>query len=250
MKTMRTDVKWLLGCEFPKTSVICAVLFMNALAGKAMAIEEPAFQIVAASNGVEVRAYEPFWVVERRVEARFVDAGNRAFRSLFNYISGANRAQEKIEMTAPVAQRPTEGPDAAASGNVPGEKIEMKAPVLQTPISGQNEAYVVSFALPARYRNMPAPVPTDPSLMLREVPARTVAALRYATWGADAKFGEYEKRLREKIAAAGWRARGPAEFARYDAPIVPWFLRRNEVLIEIEPPLKTGAAGSAAQGSL
>jgi hypothetical protein len=222
------------------------LLILLTLPMSAIAIEEPAFRLIAEAEGVEVRAYEPFWVVERRVEARFVEAGNRAFRPLFNYISGANRAQEKIEMTAPVGQRPGGEPSA----NPVGEKIEMTAPVLQAASPGQKESYVVSFALPSRYRSRPAPAPTDPSLTLREVPARTVAALRYATWGADSKFEEFERRLREKITAAGWKPKGAAEFARYDAPYVPWFMRRNEVLIEIEP-IADGAASAvrAPKGS-
>ena len=40
--------------------------------------------------------------------------------------------------------------------------------------------------------------------------------------------------LQAEIAKAGWRITGPVEFARYDPPFMPWFLRRNEVMIEVE----------------
>ncbi|EPR77165.1 hypothetical protein ADILRU_0545 [Leifsonia rubra CMS 76R] len=36
--------------------------------------------------------------------ADFEDAGNRAFRFLFSYISGDNTAQQTIDMTSPVVQ--------------------------------------------------------------------------------------------------------------------------------------------------
>jgi len=52
----------------------------------------------------------------------------RPFGSLAAYIFGENRATEKMEITAPVNQRP-----AAGEG---GEKMEMAVPVTQRPQGG------------------------------------------------------------------------------------------------------------------
>ena len=46
-------------------------------------------------------------VAETVVDGTLEEAGNKAFRPLFNYISGANRSKEKVAMTAPVTVSPT-----------------------------------------------------------------------------------------------------------------------------------------------
>jgi len=196
------------------------------LATPAMAIEEPAFRVVGKSGRIELREYPAYLVAQTRVTADFADAGNVAFRALFKYISGHNRRQEKIEMTAPVSQ-------SADSGE--GEKIDMTAPVTQAPAADSPGSYVIGFVMPARYTRESIPQPADERVSIREVPARTMAVLGYTgTWGQE-RFAEHEKTLLEDVAKAGWRVRGVVEFARYDPPFMPWFLRRNEVMVEVEP---------------
>ncbi|WP_400995223.1 hypothetical protein [Agromyces sp. GXQ0307] len=38
-----------------------------------------------------------------------------------------------------------------------------------------------------------------------------------------------------KLGAAGLAVRGEPRFARFNPPITPWFLRHNEVQVEVEP---------------
>lgn len=209
---------------WPRAAV--AIGFTLSLAQTAMAIEEPAFKVIRKSERIELREYSTYMVAETRVKADFSSAGNLAFRPLFNYISGNNRRQEKIEMTAPVSQ---------SAGRSAGEKIEMTAPVTQMPASDSAGSYVIAFAMPLRYTRDNIPQPADDRVNVREIPARTMAVLAYTGTWSEARYAEHEKILREEITAGGWNARGPVEFARYDPPFMPWFLRRNEVMIEIEP---------------
>ncbi|NIQ94116.1 MAG: heme-binding protein, partial [Desulfuromonadales bacterium] len=59
---------------------------------------------------------------------------------------------------------------------------------------------------------------------------------RYSgTWSEDL-YRENEKILLEAIEAAGLKAIGEPIFARYNAPFSLWFMRRNEVLVEVEAP--------------
>ena len=199
---------------------------LASMAMPAMAIEEPAFKVIEKSGRVEIREYPSYLVAETRVKADFADAGNLAFRPLFNYISGNNRRQEKIEMTAPVSQ-------AAEPGA--GEKIEMTAPVTQAAAPDNTGRYVIGFVMPARYTLESIPQPADERVTIRQIPARAMAVLGYSgTWGQE-RYAEHEKALRDEISGMGWQVRGAIEFARYDPPFMPWFLRRNEVMVEVEP---------------
>ncbi|WP_040386705.1 heme-binding protein, partial [Citricoccus sp. CH26A] len=62
------------------------------------------YETLRGHDGVEVRRYPEHVLAETTVEAGFEDAGNRAFRILFGYISGTNQAEQKVAMTAPVLQ--------------------------------------------------------------------------------------------------------------------------------------------------
>ena len=187
----------------------------------AMAIEIPEYLVVEQDGSFELRAYSSYLIAETEVEAGFMNAGNIAFGRLFRYISGANAAQAEIAMTAPVEQ------------SSQGEKIAMTAPVEQSKADG---VYRVGFVVPRKYNRETVPKPTDPRVSIREVPARTVAVWRYSGRWTEENFREHEQDLRRAVQARGLQAVSgdSAIIARYDAPFIPWFMRRNEVLIPLE----------------
>ncbi len=208
-----------------------ALLLLSLLSLPALAIEEPAYQVARKTDAIEIRSYAAYMVAETRVDSGFADAGNAAFSPLFKYISGNNRRREKIEMTAPGNQSP-----AAERG----QAIEMTAPVSQSRDPEGRNGYVVSFAMPARFGPDNIPQPEDPRVTVREVPARTMAVLAYTgTWSQE-RYAAHERTLMDEVARAGLKPRGAGQFARYNAPFVPWFLRRNEVMVEIDPPADGG----------
>ena len=187
----------------------------------AVAIEQPEYRVVEQAGAFELREYAPYLLAETSVESGFMDAGNIAFGRLFRYISGANSAQAEIAMTAPVEQ-----------ANPRGEKIAMTAPVEQATAGG---VYRVAFVVPRKYTRETVPRPTDARVSIREVPARRVAAWRYSGRWTEQNFREHERLLREALAARRLQPEpgDSAIIARYDAPFMPWFMRRNEVLIPL-----------------
>jgi hypothetical protein len=203
--------------------LIRAVLVIAALSlgSPAMAIEEPVYTIRHTAGKIEYREYAPYLTAETLVEggADFESAGNEGFRRLFRYISGGNKAQSKIAMTAPVAQ-------AAES-----EKIAMTVPVQQT---GSARGWRVAFTLPAKYRLETAPVPEDPRVRIVQEPARLFAVLRYSGRWTESNYTASRDELLAALSDAGVRVRGEPQLARYNAPFVPPFMRRNEVLIEVD----------------
>jgi hypothetical protein len=133
------------------------------------------------------------------------------FMTLFRYIGGNNRASAKIPMTAPV---------------ITGTRIPMTSPV----ISGSGS---MSFVMPQHYTKTTVPEPLDPAITIREVPARTLAVLRFSGTAGEEAVKERTRHLlsvleKEKIATTS------APFLmRYNSPWTPGFLRRNEVGVEI-----------------
>jgi hypothetical protein len=180
--------------------------------------EEPAFTVEREIGSVQIRRYGPRVAAETTIGADEESARNQGFRLLAGYIFGANSGNDKIAMTAPVAQQPS-------------EKIAMTAPVAtqRTP-SGE---WVIRFFMPSKYTLESLPTPNDDRVRLVTVPSETVAVLRFAgSIGPDAvstRTGELLKVLyRNDIASTG----DPLAWF-YDPPWTLPCLRRNEVVIGV-----------------
>ena len=185
----------------------------------AMAIEEARYDVVKKNQNFEIRDYAPHIVAETVVGGSLEDAGSQAFKILFGYLSGDNRSRQTVEMTAPVSQR------------ADSEKIKMTAPVGQQQMEGK---WAVSFMMPAAYTMETLPVPENPNVILRQVPGRRMAAVRYSGFWSEKGYLENKAKLETWIKDNGFKIAGSPLWARYNAPFTPWFMRRNEILIPID----------------
>jgi len=184
----------------------------------ASAIEEPKYTVERRYDGFEVREYAPYLVAEVVVAGPAEEAGNQGFRILAGYIFGKNKGERKIAMTAPVTQAPEPA------------KIEMTAPVIQAPASG---GYVVQFTMPGEYTLETLPEPLDPRVKLKEVPGGRFAVIRYSGTWSQRNYQEHLEKLERGLEAAGLSTTGSPIYSRYNAPYVPWFMRRNEIWLKL-----------------
>jgi hypothetical protein len=184
----------------------------------AMSVEQLAYRTITQDGRCELRLIESHLVAETFVEGDFDQVGREGFRRLFDYIGGANRTEARISMTAPVEQEPA------------SEEIAMTAPVSQEKVG---DRYRITFVMPSEYTFESLPQPTDARIRLREEPERKVAAIRYSGIWSRSRYEKYESSLREWIRQHGLEPVGEPVWARYDPPFMPWFLRRNEILIEV-----------------
>ena len=198
-----------------------AVLAFGLLGGRAVAYETPKMEVVQRYRDFEVRRYPPQVVAQTEVEGDQGSAGNRAFPILAGYIFGKNHGERKIAMTAPVTQAPAGG-----------AKIAMTAPVTQQ--SAGPRTWRVEFMMPSEYSLETLPQPDDPRVHLEAVPPRKVAAIRYSGSWSQKNYDKNLEKLREGMKREGLAAKGEPVWARYDPPFKPWFLRTNEILIEVE----------------
>jgi DNA gyrase inhibitor GyrI len=173
--------------------------------------EEPPFTVLARLGEVEIRRYPPRLIAEMEVPGDEVAARNAAFRPLAAYIFGENQANERIGMTAPVAQA--------------GERIGMTAPVAQT---GGEGRWRIGFFMPARYDAASLPQPKDPRITIRRVPEAEIAVLRFAGLPNPAAVAEAASRLEAGLASSEWRPDGPGGAWFYDPPWTIPGLRRSE----------------------
>lgn len=184
----------------------------------AMAIEEPAYEVISKFDDVEIRQYAPYVVAELLVDAPADKAGSQAFPILAGYIFGNNKGGTKLSMTAPVIQ-----------GSVPNP-VELTTPPASRSAA---DSHVVQFVLPKGISPESAPVPIDERVRVRNVAPVRVAVIVYSgTWFAR-NYEEHLAKLKAVLAEKGIPWTGEPAYARYNPPFTPWFMRRNEVWLTL-----------------
>jgi hypothetical protein len=182
--------------------------------------EQPRYAVIARVSDVEIRRYQPRLAIEAMVDAKQnPQAANLAFQLLFRYITGANQRRQMIAMTVPVHI------------DNPSQRIAMTVPV-QTERTG-GDAVSMRFFLPDGVAKQGAPAPLDSRLRLVNLPAATVATLRYSGLPTQAAFREESARLLRALAPSEWKPAGTVFQLSYDPPFTIPFLRRNEVAVDV-----------------
>ncbi|TFV55151.1 heme-binding protein [Mycobacterium sp. PS03-16] len=183
--------------------------------------EEPAYTSEPLADGVEIRRYGPRIAAQTTVAAATETARSEGFRRLAGYIFGRNHTAQRIAMTAPVAQ----------SADRRGQRIAMTAPVAQT---GADDGSTIRFFMPAKWTMQDLPTPDDDRVTLVEVPAETLAVLRFTgDRGADSVAAR-TRQLTDTLRATGFAPTGAPTAWFYDPPWTLPFLRRNEVAVPID----------------
>jgi effector-binding domain-containing protein len=168
-------------------------------------VEPARYKVLKRIGKIEIRRYPRF------VIARVDGYGDGGFNILFRFITGNNRQKSDIAMTAPVVS----------------EQIAMTSPVL-------SETGSIAFIMPEGFTRETTPEPLDERVKIVEIPERTVAALRFSGRWSDSVFKKKTEDLLVEIKNAGLKTAGQVFSMRYNGPYTPWFMRRNEVAVEVE----------------
>jgi hypothetical protein len=173
-------------------------------------IEQAAYTVIEQRAGYELRRYAPSLIAETAMPSLSPADSGAAFR-------GGNEGKQSIAMTTPVVMEPKP------------EKIDMTTPVLMG-------AGTMAFVLPSKYKALSdLPKPNNPAVKLRQIPERTVAALRFGFYSTSdrvtAKTAELNALLaRDRIATVG-----SPQLAGYNPPFSMPLTKRYEILIDVAP---------------
>lgn len=203
------------------TTCVMLALGLFFSGGSAMATEEPVHTVSLKEGSFELRDYPALIAAEVTVDGSRSEAVSSGFRLLAGYIFGGNKRQQRIAMTAPVLQE-----------NSTGVTIPMTAPVTQT---AQGNQWTIRFMMPAAYTLESLPVPDNPLVRLRVLPATRVAVIVFSGLAGEDSILEKTAELDAFVAQRQLTAAGPATLARYDPPWTPWFMRRNELMVPLAP---------------
>lgn len=169
-------------------------------------VEKAHYIVTKKIKDIEIREYPEMLLAV--VEGKNDDS---AFGLLFDYISGNNKGEDKIEMTAPV---------------ISSRKISMTAPI----ISRDN---YMAFILPSNYDKKNVPIPLNPIVKIEFQTKKHYAALRFSGYTSDVKVEKMIEKLLSDLKEFNVKVKGTPFLMRYNSPFTPGFLRRNEVAAEV-----------------
>jgi hypothetical protein len=173
--------------------------------------EEAEHAVIERDRAITLRRYARAVIAEVTRYGTLTEALDEGFRPLFDYIAARREAR-------PVGKR--------------GAKLAMTVPVTIAP-ADQAGSWRIRFFMPRATSRASLPEPAN-GVVLRDVPARTLAAVRFGGRATDRDLiaGKRDELL-AWVEKRGLQALSEPEFATYNAPIVPGLLRRNEWWVDV-----------------
>jgi len=160
------------------------------------------YKVVRHADGFEVRDYPALILVETPMANKGSDG---SFSRLFNFISGRNASKQKIAMTTPVF------------------------------MAGNTTNTTMAFVMPATMDAARVPQPTDSAVTVRTIEPGHFAVFRYSGGRNPKNEAAALARLQAWMTAEKLAARSEPVYGYFDPPWTLTFLRRNEVMLRIDP---------------
>ncbi len=167
-----------------------------------MGYETATYEILYQEEKVEIRRYHKHILAQTKEQSL---SGSVGFNEVFNYISRNNQKQEKIAMTTPVFN------------DIVDEKT-----------------ITTAFVVPSQYTYETTPKPTSSNVRLVEVDEHVVAVIRFSNTVTAKKIRHQQELLMKWLKKHHVIAIGNFKLARYNPPFIPGFLKRNEIMIEVD----------------
>lgn len=200
--------------------IVAGVVAVGAAAWGPMVsnVEQAKYDVVESQGDIQIRDYAPMIVAEAEVAGDRKEAINQGFRIIADYIFGNNAPKQNVAMTAPVIQQSS-------------EKIAMTAPVIQ---EGSGNRWVVRFVMPASYSMDTLPKPNNDAVRLEKIPGKRFAVIRFSGMAGEDSLKAHTDQLNVFIKEKKLNPISNVTYAFFNPPWTLPFLRRNEVMVEVE----------------
>lgn len=221
--------------------IIALIIGLIAMGPIMSKVEQPEYTVLSTHQNIEIRQYSPMIIAQVTVAGERKEAIQQGFKLLADYIFGNNRGPQEIAMTAPVSQSQkipmtapvTQSQNISMTAPVTQQKsheIPMTAPVTQQAADNQ---WLIHFVMPSKYSLETLPKPNNKQINIKAIPPKKFAVIRFSGTSTNKNMQTHETELRAFLAKEKIKPLSPASYAFYNPPWTLPFLRRNEVMMEI-----------------
>jgi effector-binding domain-containing protein len=185
-------------------SVVLIIILGCILVGPIMSnVEKPKYHVISSQENIEIRKYNPMIIALVEVQGERKEAIRGVFKILADYIFGNNKSKEDIPMTAPVRQ----------------QKFQ--------------ENWQISFIMPSEYNMETLPQPNNKNISLKELPSKKYIVINFSGMISDQNIALNEEKLKKYIFENEIQSLSTPIYAFYNPPWTLSFMRRNEIMMEI-----------------
>tara|TARA_Y100000590_G_scaffold409114_1_gene500919 strand:+ start:770 stop:1291 length:522 start_codon:yes stop_codon:yes gene_type:complete len=164
--------------------------------------KEPEYALLNKEGNIEIRQYDEYIVAKASVESIYKD-DNNMFRTLASYIFGGNKENKSIPMTAPV-----------------------------TTYEDTDSYNMIFYMLDANDINE-MPKPNGQDISFEKFNPGKCVVISFSWFTTDNRIKSYTRKLKKYISNNNLEQKSSFMVNRYDPPWRLPFMRRNEVLVQI-----------------
>jgi len=190
------------------TIIVIFVLAVLALSGWYLVpkfLEQPSYKVMLKDGKIEIRQYDRILLQSVKVRGDQYQSIRQGFRPLVRFIGGKDRDGDKISMTAPVIQSAGDSEDD----------------------------WVISFSMPSKYDMANLPAPQDSSIYTEDLEPMTAAVIKFSGKANEQILRNKIQTLLLWLEQAGYEVQSKPKYLFYNDPSTPGFLRRNEVMVQV-----------------
>lgn len=190
------------------TIIVIFVLAVLALSGWYLVpkfLEQPSYKVMLKDGKIEIRQYDRILLQSVKVRGDQYQSIRQGFRPLVRFIGGKDRDGDKISMTAPVIQSAGDSEDD----------------------------WVISFSMPSKYDMANLPAPQDSSIYTEDLEPMTAAVIKFSGKANEQILRNKTQTLLLWLEQAGYEVQSKPKYLFYNDPSTPGFLRRNEVMVQV-----------------
>lgn len=184
-------------------------------------IENPDYRVTQQKGSIEHRVYQPAIVAQVVVAGEREEALNEGFKLIADYIFGNNKKAQKIAMTTPVENQAV------------NEKIAMTAPVDQQGTDTKNK-WIVRFYMPKSYSIDNLPRPMNKQVKIQTLASKEFVVIRFSGRMSESNLSAHLNKLDDYIQKENIKVLKPHKYAFYNPPWTLPFMRRNEIMYQVE----------------
>ena len=165
--------------------------------------KEPSFELLSQDGDVEIRKYTKCIIAKTSISTNN-ENDNNMFRTLASYIFGSNKENKNIPMTAPVTTYQ------------------------------KDSSYSMIFYMLDANEITELPETNGQNIVFETFDLGKCAVIPFSWFTTDARISAFSEKLTKYTKDNNFKQLSPIMVNRYDPPWRLPFLRRNEVLVQID----------------
>ena len=184
--------------------ILIALLLTGFSIGPIMSkVEIPKFRLLSTHDNIEIREYNAMLIAEVEIVGEREEAIGQGFKILADFIFGNNIDNNKIKMTAPVIQQPSD------------------------------KGWKVSFVMPSSYSIDTLPKPINNKIEIKQIPENKMVVITFNGKNEEKNISKHEAKLMDFITKNNLKCDKTPIYAFYNPPWTLPILRKNEIMFEI-----------------